>query len=213
MAHGPSDTNAGPTVTEPTAMTARYLPVVLVLLSSAAGCADTTGPGPLTVGDMDLEITGAFQRSFRSGASFGTGGVQHTDYDRIYVQGGDSIDRLTVEMLDRIAAPPGSYPLAPDFASIAYVTGDTTGQTAGAFAVLRHGDDAYMVESGTLTIIHAPDHWFASEDEVDGRFDFTAVYWCTGTCQTLPRSYSPDLPRIHVSGEFRAAPPRAVPAL
>lgn len=186
-------------------MTARYLPAVLVLLSSAAACdPNVTDPPPLAKGKMDIQTTGAFQRDFRSGAGFGTGGGY-----KIYILGGDSIDGLEIDMLGRNAAPPGTYSLEPRFA----VSGDPTADTTGNTAVLRHGDDAYIAESGTLTITYAPEHWFASEDEVDGSFDFTAVYWCTGPCRTLPTSFSSDLPRIHVTGVFKAGPPPAVPPL
>lgn len=190
-------------------MSTRYGPAtvpVFLLLFATACDPKVTDPPPLTKGEMDIQITGALERSFRSGAGFGTGGGY-----KIYISGGDSIDGLEMDMLGRNSAPPGSYSLTPRFAVSLDSTADTTGNTA----VLRDWQtgDAYIVESGTLTITYAPDQWFASEDEVDGSFDFTAVYWCTGPCRTLPTSFSPDLPRIHVTGVFKAGPPPDVPPL
>jgi hypothetical protein len=184
--------------------------VPLLLLLFVTGC-DPNVTDPPAVGTMDISITGAFQRTFRSGAGFGTGGTGPGGaYNSINVGGGDSIDGLDIEMLGRISAPPASYPLDPRMPpGWNWTGGDTTGNTA----VLRHGDDVYIAESGTLTITYAPHHWFASEDHVDGNFDFTAVYWCTGWCRTLPTSFSPDLPRIHVTGQFSATPPPPVPPL
>lgn len=189
----------------------RLSAVGFVLLLVAAGCdPKVTDPPALTVGEMDMQITGAFQRTFRTGAGFGTGETGlNGAYSMIEVGGGDSIAKLDIEMLGRISAPPGEYALAPHVpAGWNGNGGDTTGNTA----VLQHGDSVYVAESGTLTITYAPAHWFGSEDHVDGSFDFNAVYWCTGVCRALPSTgFPPDLPRIHVTGTFSAAPPPTVP--
>lgn len=86
-----------------------------------------------------------------------------------------------------------------------HYAGDSDGYTA-----MYQGDGGiYISESGTWTIREV------TEDRtVIGSFEFVAVYWCSVAGEDRPRCYEspvgvefgPEVPRLHVTGEFRAVP-------
>jgi len=189
-------------------MISRYMAAVALLLI-AAGCDPKVTDPPPALGTMRAQVTGAVGVNLEWNATFGTGTHSSTWYQR-YVEGSESpgaTRHLLLQILGVHNPAPGTYPLQPRF----FQGGDSTGNTA----IFWYGGDFYIAESGTLTITYAPDRWFAadSDEHVDGNFDFTAVYWCTGACYTLPDTFRADLPRIHVTGEFSAIPPPPVPPL
>lgn len=192
-------------------MIGRHVGAILALVFITINCDPKVTDPPPTEGTIRAHITGAINASVELSATFSLGGYLST-HTKAEIDNYDStgpVHQLLLQILGSVSPQPGVYPLEPRF----FMGGDSTGNTATVW----YGDDFYIAESGTLTITYAPDRWWPydspSGKHVDGSFDFTAVYWCTGVCRTLPDTFGPDLPRIHVTGEFSARPTEPVPAL
>lgn len=120
--------------------------------------------------------------------------------------------RLFLQVLRSQAQQPGFETGSYDLVPRNFRAGDNDGATAMYILDGHH----YVAESGTLTITDAYGDYV--EGRVEGHFEVTVVLWCTPSvnrdkCFQSPAStsFSPDAPRLHVHGEFSAAPPGVTP--